>query len=210
MAELDESEVPTGYTWHLGWSLIEPDSEGLASVGGIMVPAAFEIHAFRPDGVGGYAFSAILAYEVQEGELRLRSIQSVTHEIDEVARILHRRQSWDDWKRYALMTLAADQAQEAGGTPEDIGRAIRSARRTPVRRTRTRLTDSMLKDVARVYRSAWEPGEAPTWAVAKHFHKSHSTAGRWVGLARERGYLGKADSTRGGEASQQDQEGGSE
>jgi len=108
------------------------------------------------------------------------------------------------------MTLAADQAQEAGGTPEDIGRAIRSARRTPVRRTRTRLTDSMLKDVARVYRSAWESGEAPTWAVAKHFHKSHSTAARWVGLARERGYLGKADSTRGGEASQQDQEGGSE
>jgi hypothetical protein len=203
----DESEQPTGYGWHRGWSSIEPDSEGFARVGGIMVPAAFEIHAFRTDSVGSYTFSAVLAYEVQDGELRLRSIQSTTHEIDQAVRILQRVNPWDEWKRFSLMELAAKAEEQAGGSPEDVGRGIRAAHGKPVRRTRTRVTDSMLQEVAEVYRLAWESGKPPTLAVRKHFHKSQSTAARWVGMARERGYLGKADGTRGGEASKQDQEG---
>lgn len=68
------------------------------------------------------------------------------------------------------------------------------------RRRRKRLTDETLQLVAEVYRDAHNSGEPPTSAVAEHFHKSHSTAARWVQQARERSFLGKANGTRGGEA----------
>jgi hypothetical protein len=195
------------YEWHSGWRLIRPDSDGLASVGGVMVPAAFQIHAYRFDNTGRYRFSAYLGYEVQAGELRLRGIQCTTHEVDEAVGILRGEKSWRDWKQFALMLLFADEKERSGGTPEEVGEAIRLAHGMPVRRTRTRVTDSTLQQVAEVYRRAWGAGEPPTLAVANHFYKSHSTAARWVGLARERGYLGKANGTRGGEASPQDQGG---
>ena len=100
------------------------------------------------------------------------------------------------------MLLAADEAEREGGTVEAIGTAMRAAHSKPVRRTRTRVTESTLKDVAEVYRVAWASGKPPTQAVADAFYKSHSTAARWVGLARQQGHLGRADGTRGGEAGQ--------
>ena len=57
-----------------------------------------------------------------------------------------------------------------------------------------------LTEVAQVYRHAVDSG-APTKAVAKAFHATRSTAGRWVVLARREGLLGPADRTRAGEAS---------
>jgi hypothetical protein len=195
------------YEWHRGWSLIKPESDGVASVGGVMVPAAFQIHAFRYDSTGSYVFSAYLGYEVHAGELRLRGVQSTTHEVDAAVPILRKERSWDEWKQFALMLLFADEKEQAGGTPEEVGAAIRLARGMPVRRTRTRITDSKLQQVAEVYRLAWEAGNPPTAAVEKYFSKSHSTAARWVGLAREQGFLGKPNGRRGGEAPQQDQEG---
>jgi hypothetical protein len=193
--------VGEDYEWHSGWQLIRPKSDGFASVGGVMVPAVFQIHAFRFDRTGSYVFSAHLGYEVQAGELQLRGVQSTTHEVDEAVGMLRREKTWDNWKQFALMLLFAAEKRRSGGTPEEVGEAIRLAHGMPVRRTRTRITDSTLQDVARVYRRAWESGEAPTRAVEKHFYKSHSTAARWVGMARERGFLGKADGRRGGEAS---------
>src|SRR5688500_5480555 len=35
--------VEQDYEWHSGWLLIRPKSDGLASVGGVMVPATFQI-----------------------------------------------------------------------------------------------------------------------------------------------------------------------
>jgi hypothetical protein len=196
------------YEWHRGWRLIRPESGGVASVGGVMVPAAFEIHAFRFDSTGSYVFSAYLGYEVQAGELRLRGIQSTTHEVDEAVGMLRKERSWDEWKQFALMLLFAHEKEQADGTPEEVGAAIRLAHGLPVRRTRTRITDSKLQEVAEVYRLAWEAGEPPTRAVAKYFSKSHSTAARWVGLAREQGFLGKSNGRRGGEAAEQELDGG--
>jgi transposase len=63
------------------------------------------------------------------------------------------------------------------------------------------MSDAFSEEVAGVYRAAWESGENPTQAVAKHFEKPYSTAARWVGEARKRGFLGPADGSRGGEAS---------
>jgi hypothetical protein len=48
---------------------------------------------------------------------------------------------------------------------------------------RRRITRAFLEEVAKVYRANVEGG-MPTAAVAEHFGANHSTAARWVGLAR--------------------------
>lgn len=85
----------------------------------------------------------------------------------------------------------------AMGDPSPLSDWERHQPRT--RRRRARITDDVLKGVAEVYRSAWKSSESPTVAVSEHFHISHSSAARRVGQARERGFLGKSDGTRGGE-----------
>jgi len=64
-----------------------------------------------------------------------------------------------------------------------------AARRSP----RQQMTDDLLRDVARVYSDA---GSKPTQAVMRRFHVSRPTAGRWVGLARSRGFLPKMPTKR--------------
>lgn len=54
---------------------------------------------------------------------------------------------------------------------------------------RNRITDDLLREVADIYNNANEIGAAPTRAVAEHFQKSHSTAAKWVGSARRKGFL---------------------
>lgn len=54
-------------------------------------------------------------------------------------------------------------------------------------------TDETLDWVAHAYRVALVLGDPPTGAVEKTFELPRSTAGRWVALARERGFLGKAE-----------------
>jgi hypothetical protein len=73
-------------------------------------------------------------------------------------------------------------------------------------RSRARLDDEFLRDhVARVYREAFDNGDPnPTQAVADQVRRegaaipSRSTAGRWVGLARKRGFLSKTTPRRPG------------
>lgn len=69
----------------------------------------------------------------------------------------------------------------------------------PSKRHRQRVTDTLLKEISRVYRESWSSGGAPTTAVSEHFHRSHSTAARYVMLARQAGHLGLSDGSRGGE-----------
>lgn len=64
---------------------------------------------------------------------------------------------------------------------------------------RVRLTDEMLEQVASTYRSAFAQGKAPTKAVAASFGVSHSSAARWVGRARDEGYLEQTTAGRAGE-----------
>lgn len=54
-------------------------------------------------------------------------------------------------------------------------------------------TDEALDWVAYVYRVALVLGNPPTGSVENVFELARSTAGRWVALARERGFLGKAE-----------------
>lgn len=59
-----------------------------------------------------------------------------------------------------------------------------------------------LEEVAAVYRHAYANGNAPTRAVAAHFNRPRSTAGRWVQEARASGHLGPPRGTTSGEADQ--------
>lgn len=71
------------------------------------------------------------------------------------------------------------------------------AQPVPVRR-RNRLTDKRLRAVAEAYCAADRDGLPPTRTVADRFAVPHSTAAKWVGHARKRGFLG--ETTGGAEA----------
>ncbi len=54
-------------------------------------------------------------------------------------------------------------------------------------------TDEALEWVARAYRTALVLGESPTKSIESAVGLSRSTAGRWVSLAREKGFLGASE-----------------
>ena len=61
----------------------------------------------------------------------------------------------------------------------------------PHRPTGKRLDDAHYRRVAKIYEQARLAGADPVAAVKAHEFCSRSTAGRWVGEARERGFLAK-------------------
>jgi len=60
-------------------------------------------------------------------------------------------------------------------------------------------TDDALKRVAAVYRMAHLAGLPPTEAVTQDLSLPRSTAGRWVSMARRKGFLGPAEPRKAGE-----------
>lgn len=70
---------------------------------------------------------------------------------------------------------------------------------TGARRRRGPIPDDELRRVAEIYRQASIASAAPTNAVRDQMGVSRATAGRWVALARERGFLGAARPNAAGE-----------
>jgi len=60
-------------------------------------------------------------------------------------------------------------------------------------------TEEALRRVATVYRVAHLMGLPPTESVAQDLALPRSTAGRWVSMARSRGFLGPAEPRKAGE-----------
>lgn len=60
-------------------------------------------------------------------------------------------------------------------------------------------TDAALDWVAYLYRLSVAVGEPPTRTVEQVLGLPRSTAGRWVSLARQRGFLGRTESGKAGE-----------
>ena len=75
--------------------------------------------------------------------------------------------------------------------------AYRASTRAP--RRRGRVSDDVLRQAAAIYRAASFAGPAPTNAVKDQMSVSRATAGRWVSMARERGFLGKTQPGMAGE-----------
>lgn len=76
------------------------------------------------------------------------------------------------------------------GYRQSIEQVVRKAGR------RNRVTEELLQDVARVYRAAVDEGRSPVEAVQETFGPiGHSTAARYVKLARDGGHL--SPTTRG-------------
>lgn len=70
----------------------------------------------------------------------------------------------------------------------DLGIALREARQFNA--PRRGLTDEFLKLVAQIYTSLVAEGEPyPVKTLAKMQHADISTASRWIGAARTRGFL---------------------
>jgi Mn-dependent DtxR family transcriptional regulator len=74
---------------------------------------------------------------------------------------------------------------------------VRAALSAPLAKRRNRITKDHLAEVAQIYKKAVDAGEHPTQAVAKAMNVSHSAASKYVGKAREEGFL---DKTRQGVA----------
>lgn len=60
-------------------------------------------------------------------------------------------------------------------------------------------TEEALRRAAWVYRTAHLMGLPPTESVSQDLDLPRSTAGRWVSMARQRGFLGKAEPRKAGE-----------
>jgi hypothetical protein len=69
--------------------------------------------------------------------------------------------------------------------------AVQEANGAQLRKTRrhNKITDEHLAEVARVYKAADSKGDPPRIAVAEHFKTSPTSAARWVGMARKKGFL---------------------
>jgi hypothetical protein len=51
------------------------------------------------------------------------------------------------------------------------------------------MTDDHLRDVADAFRTAEDAGRFPIQALMQHYGIARTTAGKWVLLARQRGWL---------------------
>jgi hypothetical protein len=80
-----------------------------------------------------------------------------------------------------------------------LGNPLASGWGAPGQGARQGPTEDALKRVAAVYRMAHLMGLPPTESVAQDLSLPRSTAGRWVSMARQRGFLGPAAPRKAGE-----------
>jgi hypothetical protein len=70
--------------------------------------------------------------------------------------------------------------------------------RPPDPRTNPIYGQEHFENVVRVYKAAWDQHQAPTKAVAEHFHVSRTAAGKWVARSRAMGLLDPTTPGRAG------------
>src|SRR5829696_1235119 len=161
----------------------------LAQVGRAMVPSRFTVHLVD---FGNTEPDVDLTFEVRNGshecrEIRVKSADDQAREVraTDLAEI-----RIDDALEMAIRVIFY--GGSTGDKDNEIARgvqAVRAAREARAAR-RVKITDPLLREVARVYRD--NVGDKPTDAVAKHFGREHRTATLYIKRARERGFLGPA------------------
>jgi DNA-binding XRE family transcriptional regulator len=220
-------KVPDG--WKLtvvpGWPTNQQWKSELERAGNVLLPQAFTAIVSAED----HSDVVFLCMVVDAGEVKMSAVMSSFSDVPAGLDRVRRAAPMHEWKRLAIAGMArwlavvdpddlardfaqmattggnewwvsatrAWQNQLAGTADTNMEHAVSM----PIRRKRNRLTREHLERVAEVYRDAHAKGEAPTRAVQKHFGTTHSTAAKWVSLARKEGILGRARNTRGGEIS---------
>lgn len=215
LAGLDE-DFPEGYSRVIGagWTVLTqetPETVPSVHIGPATYPQRFEL-VVRSDSETNALpdFLCILMFKLSEGtgELSLTGVISPTHDVDQALSRLRTMHPIEWWKRQAFLMLlglksvmasaaisdlfmkylGADFSQREAADEAWVKERLASSKSVYSRRN-SRVTDSLLREVADTYRAALDDGENPTQSVAEHFYKSHSTAARWVGMARQRGFL---------------------
>jgi hypothetical protein len=95
------------------------------------------------------------------------------------------RRELNNWSEFAFSYVMRATQEHAPGFVDD--RTAHRAYRVGRNRTRRKVTDELLQEVAALYRDTVDSG--PWRAIAERFSVSETTAGRYVGLARKAGYL---------------------
>lgn len=193
---------------HVHLDLDACDRSEVAIAEGVLVPARL-VADLTDLGIAGVA-SIRIEIESEGGRLRCTSIAFTAAAGEEVRADVFRDLSLGDLVGETMFGVTLVQVDtpdwvaspasifiEARAGNEEVQRRARAALHLMSRRRR--VTDDLLREVAEVYRAA-DDGR-PTEAVARRFAASHSTAARWVGLARERDFLGATSSGRKGEQS---------
>jgi hypothetical protein len=196
---------------HPGWPTVAAMSQSTAQppivrYRNISMPASFEITISPAEPSDGADWAAVLLFLVDEGleRIDLRGALSVNVDTDQALDRAKAVRSISSWTQWALVRFALDVYEDQSETPatgqlQETWSQFASIAGYRSKRGRDRITNETLARVAQVYREAWAQGENPTAAVATAFDKARSTAATYVGLARKKGYLGPADSSRGGE-----------
>ena len=218
----DDWATPEGVVFRVerGWFMSARARSDFADVriGGSDMPEAFEMTVTST--VEPWTAHVMFMW-TEDKEMQTVGAWATGAEVHEAMDALRKVAPMSWWKRKCLLTLAIAAAErrledERGpaysALSEDDKRqdeavfahlvqSIQAAAAIPVTRRRNRVTPQLLAEVAQVYRKSWQDPDStgPTKAVAAHFQVSHSTAARWVGLARHGGQLGPADGSRGGE-----------
>lgn len=156
------------------------------------IPEFFTVQ-IEPDGVfggDGEYWNLDLFFQVDRGadNSELRYARCNQRDLGSVFDLV--RDAWplSTWRSWAHMTLLLGGDRQAWQATEDeVGNALAVLSATrPRKRRRTSITDEHLEAVAKIYLAA---PEKPTLAVERHFITNHSTAARWVGLARKAGLI---------------------
>jgi hypothetical protein len=205
--------IPEGFTVFAlpGWAMRnDPADTELVPAGGLLLPRSFYVAVTTPENV-----SLVLQFAVNDGEVRLPQVWSQPEDVPQALDILRKVEPVEFWRRYAItkMVTRALAQQLTDEAPDDAESVVlggdglgpdvhvflpaladiaRHVQAVPAGTRRNRITSKHLAEVAEVYRRADADGRPPTRAVADHFQTSHSTAARWVGLARERKLLAPA------------------
>lgn len=154
-----------------------PDEETVADLGsGLTVPKAFTFSA-TGDGITISADATFRDHGFSIDTMRITA-GDVTGELLRAVQV------------QSLLRQAVDAAIKKKGSRPMLHVGPKFAKDGP--------TDQALEAVAMIYRVAHVSVESPTKAVAERLGLPGSTAGRWVGKARQKGLLGPATKGRAG------------
>ncbi len=188
----------------------QPSAVGasLAQVGRVKIPKRFSVHLTdHEDG----SPDVELVYEVRNGVPECRQVHvkatNTGHEVRCSGLVGIRVEDVLEEALKTLLGIAIEGPEGiftslvrydhgTGTITRDDREAIRQVRGARSGR-KIKITDDLLRDVAKVYRANVE--HEPTAAVAEHFDKAHRTAALYVHRAREAGHLGAAIKGKAGE-----------